>query len=413
MNPVAKLALLALAAPVALAAGVFPNYGYQPPSDWTQPTFVLSQNYPLAQPAKPVFPWEAIDFTVEPEKYMQAVIAYCFEGNLAADFKPLNNPVRPWLHAPWLHYGPNGREFVNGLTGERTSRPYELAAGQTQSYKNVAVGFYNDLGGYAIGRVWATPTAPAPAQAVFPEGSVSFKLLFTTAPASVVPMLAGSPEWVADVKRSSTAAAVLADKVRLLQIDIAVKDKRSLSGGWIFGTFHYDASVSAANPWLKLRALTLQWGNDPALTPAMQKAGTKPAQSWFNQQSPIWVYRQNPPAGSTPPNGFGWAGRANGPVDNPLSACMSCHATAQLPAASPMLPPANLSDPAKLRWFRNLDVGEAFDAGSQSLEFSLQLGVGIQNFQKANPSAVAAEALTLDKKAKPKRMAKEFIFSRQ
>lgn len=34
-------------------------------------------------------------------------------------------------------------------------------------------------------------------------------------------------------------------------------------------------------------------------------------------------------------------------------------------------------------WFRNLRVGEAFTSGSQSLDFSLQLGVGIQNHDGA------------------------------
>jgi len=33
-----------------------------------------------------------------------------------------------------------------------------------------------------------------------------------------------------------------------------------------------------------------------------------------------------------------------------------------------------------MRWFRNIKAGEPFDIGSQSLDFSLQLSVGIQNF---------------------------------
>ena len=46
-----------------------------------------------------------------------------------------------------------------------------------------------------------------------------------------------------------------------------------------------------------------------------------------------------------------------------------------------MVPPASLPEAEKLRWFRNLRVGEPFDAGSQSLDFSLQLSVGLQNFK--------------------------------
>jgi hypothetical protein len=46
-----------------------------------------------------------------------------------------------------------------------------------------------------------------------------------------------------------------------------------------------------------------------------------------------------------------------------------------------MTPQATLTDAQKLRWFRNIKAGEAFDTGSTSLDFSLQLGVGIQNLQ--------------------------------
>jgi hypothetical protein len=46
-----------------------------------------------------------------------------------------------------------------------------------------------------------------------------------------------------------------------------------------------------------------------------------------------------------------------------------------------MTPPVTLTDVQKLRWFRNSKPGESFDTGSTSLDFSLQLGVGIQNLQ--------------------------------
>jgi hypothetical protein len=416
MHSLLRAVFLSIFISVVSFAGVFPDFGYTPPADWTGSTFVLSQNYPASPSSPQVFPWESIDYTQNPIGYLNAVITYCYEGNLAADFKPEKNTIRTWFHAPWLHYGPNGREFVNGLTRERISRPYELSATQTQSWRNFAVGFYNAPGGYTLGTVWANPNAPKVSGVAFPEGTVSFKLLFTTAPVASVPMLAGSPEWAADIDRSSTAAAVLANKVRLLQIDIAVKDKRSNCGGWIFGTFHYDASIPAASPWLKLRPLTLQWGNDPKLTPAMFHAGTKPLESWVNPNSPLTIYRQNPPSGATPPNTFGWAGRGNGPVDNPVSACMSCHGTAQIPAAASMIPTASLPDSGKLHWFRNLAPHEAFSSGSESLDFSLQLGVGIQNFQAAHatgPASIQMKGAPVSSPAQDGQPAvKEHLFTR-
>lgn len=326
-------------------------------------------------------PWTTVDFSASPAAYLQAVLDYSFEGNVEVNFKPALNKKREWFHAPWLHYGPNGRDFVSGLTRERDSQRYELSALQTEKYRNFAVGFYNDLGGFTIGQVWRNPAQPDVSVARFPEGTVSFKLLFTTAPEESVSYLKGSPEWIADIDRLAKSTDVKKTKVRLLQIDVSVKDWRSNAGGWIFGTFHYDAQMPGNDPWKKLRPLCLVWGNDPLLTETSFKSGSRPTQSWVNPESPIIRYRENPPAGITPPNVMGYAGRGNGPVDNPVSSCLSCHMTAQIPATSPMTPPTS-NDQQVLRWFRNLPPGTPFDPASVSLDFSLQLGVGIQNFQR-------------------------------
>lgn len=368
--------------PLAGRAGSFPDFGYEPPAGWTGPRFELSQDYPALPPPPEAVPWKAIDFTTDPEGYLNAVRAYCLEGNLAVDFVVQNNAIRKWYHAPWLHWGNNGREFVHGLTRERTSRRFELAATQDRTFRNYAIGFYNARGAFTIGQVWADPAMPKTDEVAFLEDTVSFKLLFTTATAAKVPYLEGAPEWAADLNRSPDPDAIAQTKVRLLQVDIAVRDERSTEAGWVFGTFQYDAAQPGATPWERLRPVALMWGNDPALKESDFLAGARPAQSWINPAAPIVMYRSNPPMGLDPPRVLGWAGRANGPVDNPVSSCLSCHSTAQLPASSPMVPNAALTEPQKLRWFRNLAVGEAFDAGAKTLDFSLQLGVGIQNHQE-------------------------------
>lgn len=368
--------------------GTYPDYSYQPPTGWTDPKFVLSQDYPQTMPPDEAYPWATIDFKKHPQDYLKAVIKYCYEGNITAggnielDFVPQNNAVRKWYHAPWLHYGGNGREFVHGLTGERGSKPFELSATQSDpNYRNFAVGFYNDKGGYTIGKVWHDPSAPNTKVASFPEGTVTFKLLFTTAPTAIVTWLKGAPEWMADINRSSNVATIKGNKVRLLQIDIAVKDARSSCGGWIFGTFHYDKAVAGNRPWEKLRPLTLLWGDDPTLTETLAHSGTKPKESWVNSASPLVKYRKNATS-PLAPKVLGWAGRGNGPVDNPVSSCLSCHSTAQTPVQSKLLPETNSEEGAKLRWFRNLAPGESFDAGTDSLDFSQQLSFGVQNFKK-------------------------------
>lgn len=63
------IAFLAALAPLLAAAGTFPDFGYQPPSDWEGEVFLLSQNYPASLPAATAMPWEAIDYTTDPKGY--------------------------------------------------------------------------------------------------------------------------------------------------------------------------------------------------------------------------------------------------------------------------------------------------------------------------------------------------------
>jgi len=381
------LAHIVIVGALSAQAGVFPDCSYTPPADWNpaagDPVFALSQDYPTTDPSSSLEQaWKAIDFRQQPAAYMQAVIDYCFEGNVEVEFRGQDNVTRKWYHAPWLHPGTNGREFTHGLTVERLSRPRELAATQASGFRNFAVGLYNAGGGYTIGRVWADPKHPDASKAAFPEGTVAFKLLFTMATKDQVPYLDGAPEWIADTERSNDANQIRSNKVRLLQVDIAVKDNRSSEGGWVFGTFQFDKGVVAPNPWRQITPVTLMWGNDPTFTQADYDPahGHIPQESWINSSAAVVVYRSGLPQSSSAPHILGWAGRGNGPVDNPVSSCLSCHGVAEQPKANNMLPSGN-NDQAKLNWFRNLASLEPFDNDGHhtSLDFSLQLAVGIDN----------------------------------
>ena len=93
------------------------------------------------------------------------------------------------------------------------------------------------------------------------------------------------------------------------------------------------------------------------------------------------------PTADLPPTHLGWNGRLNGPVDNPMSSCISCHMTAEYPQVSQMNPTFDPSLNAKpgdavwMRWFSNLNGGTPFDATDPvdpsrkpgSTDFSLQL----------------------------------------
>lgn len=342
------------------------------PTNWRGVVFQLSQGYPKFLPLD-LQPWRSFDPRTQPGNYMRAVLQYFYEGqiknNYDLSFRPQSNSIRQWYHAPWQDFGMNGREFVHGLTRERTSEPFELHPNQQRYWQNYAVGLYNAAGGYTIGRVWKDSTMPDATKGVFPEGTVAAKLLFTTAPIREVPYLSGAPEWTAYVyanpnnPRPNLGDPRVLTKLRLLQIDIAVKDSRaSATSGWVFGTFVYGGGLAsrAGQGWGNVFPVGIMWGNDPAFTgPGVLK------ETLINSSVSMPHY--------------GWQGRLNGPVDNKISSCISCHSTAQDPPA-PMVPIPG----ADVRlWFRNIRTGESFDGKGQPLDYSLALSTGIANFKTA------------------------------
>ena len=367
-----SLALLVLMQ-TELALAQFPDARDSPPAGWTGQVFKLKQDYPQTLPPTGSRPWTSISFKTRPNDYMKAVLAYVLEGNKEADFIVQNNTVRGWYHAPWMHAGAAGREFVRGLTRERSSRPGELHPSQTGTFENWAVSVYNPRGGYTLGRVWKDPDSPNPAVAKFPVGAVSVKLIFTEAPVTQVPYLAGSVEWQADINRANNAG--LRPTLRLLQVDVAVRDSRAASTtGWVFGTFVYDGNSPGATPWDRLVPVGLIYGNDPTKVLTTRKL----VESKINADLQI-------------PQHLGFEKRLNGPVDNPRSSCLSCHSTAQIDTnlsrqSRDAIPPTNASLATLRLYFRNIKSGVPFDAGALSLDYSLQLQNGIANWAQANPS---------------------------
>ena len=346
----------------------FPDAHDSPSPGWNGLVFKLSQDFPSNPPSPGAQPWKQFDFKTQADQYLRAVLSYAMDGNVAVEWQGDKNAVRKWYHAPWLHATQNGREFVRGLTRERASRPGELHPQQTATVANYAVGLYNDVAGYTIGRVWRDHENPDAGASRFAEGAVSIKLLFTMASTAQVPYLVNSLEWDGHVAAAGSTVRSI-QKVRLLQVDVGIRDSRANAAtGWVFGTFAYDGTAPGATIWERLRPVGLMWGNDPALTPLAAQGGGKPAESVI----------LNPTIGGVGLR-LGWLGRLNGPVDNPISACLSCHGTAQhLPAA--MVPAASATDAQKMRWFRNVPAGQPFDSGQVSLDYSLQLAVGLRNF---------------------------------
>ena len=373
--PISIVLILTLLYPIAgyALARQYPDYSDQVPDDYTGKRFRLSQDYPSSIPSTSHRPWENIDFTKDPNRYLQIIRKYIYEGMREADWEVDRNNVRKWYHVPWMHVGQSPREFIHGMTRERTLNPGELGPKQTQRIQNWAVGFYNDYGGYTIGQVWKDPTNPDPTSARFPIGAVVAKVLFTAATPDQIPALEGTEEWQANINATiDKDSPKKIQTVRLLQMDFGVRDARANgTTGWVLGTFVYNKRAHGIDGWDKMVPVGLTWGNDPTITPTDIADGGALQETFLNPDAPDYAK-----------NRLGWAGRLNGPVDDPESACLSCHSTAQWRPQARMTPTG--TEQERLHWFRNLKSGQAFTAEEISLDYSLQLAISIRNFFNPN-----------------------------
>jgi hypothetical protein len=262
-------------------------------------------------------------------------------------------------------------------------KPRQLAS--TQAYpdgQTYAVAIFNEFGGYTIGKVWKDHEHPDPNRISFSPGTVICKLLFTDVPVEQVPWLDPPLQWQAYATDTFSSTNRRVRKLSLVQMDIMVRDPRS-PYGWVFGTFQYNGKLKKDNAWENLVPVGLQWGNDPSITD--DNSNPQPVKTRRNPKLKETVINESDE--ELPPTHLGWNSRLNGPVDNPMSSCMSSHSTAQAPAKSPILPIMLQPKPAPgsdkwMRWFRNIGCGKRFDEDkpTSSTDFSLQLALSLQNF---------------------------------
>jgi hypothetical protein len=387
-------------------------------------TQIVGWNPPAPATTVAAAPWLAFDFHVPAQRlaYLDALKNYALLGMPEVDFVAQNNTQRRWFHVPMMHTSPfTRREPYRGTTKERALQASDHAwitpGNQLQSF---AIGYYNFLGSYTIGQVFGdpNPSLSDPSKAAFIDGAFVFKLIFAEHdPAKIVAAsnpLVGSPEWQVQDVQSPSAPLV---NVRLIQLDVAVKDPRAAQTGWVFATYVYDKSLTAEPvPWRRLTAVGLQWGNDPDVTgPAV---GTLD-ETWINTAALPMVFQ----------NKLGRDGRLNGPVDNAASSCLSCHSTAQVVSgATPvsafrgvrLVPPGACSNTQDMTWFRNLSSGTAFGVTNNSgggctlvspqpaspplhdMDYSLQLADGLESaLFYGNPNPCQAMAMELRMAAAP------------
>lgn len=358
-----------------------------------QPSFAFPRTPPNPNDAKP---WLAIDPAQKPGDYANAVLNYFMEGQNTKTWRVQDNAVRKWYHMPWMHAGTLGREVIHGLTRERNADPGSLAPTQRKCPQTWSIGFFNPPAGHQLWKIWNDGnSAPDFSAASMPDGAVVVKLLFSQADPTEIPYLKGSPSLAANVATppgGGTGCVSLKEthrakgSVRLVQVDFAVKDSsHAPKTNWVFGTFAYRNEAPGTDPWKKLVPVGVTWGNDSDLTDALAAGGQKPVESIVLNK---FAFTRD----------FGRGGRMNGPLDNSVSSCMSCHQTAQKPNSAQLAPfDTDKWDKAKC-YFRDLST-EAFgkqptatacgdNAGMQSLDFSLQLQVGWRNWNEAHPTGL-------------------------
>ncbi|HEX8165194.1 MAG TPA: hypothetical protein VF601_05330 [Beijerinckiaceae bacterium] len=448
--PVLLAAMLAMGASAALAQGgndpaalAFRDTVDKLPPNPPPRRFRLSRDYPAQPPAAcPECTWlnVKVDFTPQfppPQltwsgpwaDYMNRILAYMRQGQDPqfrdeVGFQVAVNGRTRWFNVPWMAYDPTaGREFLHGTTNERTAhlsdfingkgqpkRGVSFPAGTTQDcqtqyphgFETWAVGYYNEWGGYALGKaipkngrpkVVSYLGSPMPDGLPFPANTVVVKFLTTNAPPDCVPYLRGSPEWrvnrhAVDPKTKAYLCRREVQVSRMIQVDVAVVDPRSPTR-WVYGTFGYDGTRPGATFWDRLVPLGLQWGSDPWTFPAVPQSESVAAQQTvLNPDIKIFEH-------------FGCNKRLAGPVDNKESSCVSCHASAfSAPngAVSTMgsnVPPsfgfAGMCQQYSLdnaSYFQNVQAPQSFPGGrfpeAVPLDTSLQLEVAFGQYGQFN-----------------------------
>lgn len=427
----------------------FRNAATAPPQNPDTPVFQLSRNYPH-QPPHPLSekcpesecPWLYVNVNFTPEfprdkrdvkspkwhgenwdVYLATILKYVRQGqtddlNNKDGWRIDVNHRTRWFNVPWMAYDPTaGREYVHGTTNERTAQLSELIgpvhsphahtviAGESEEckakypygFESWSVGFYNEYGGYALGR--AIPSTgvpqmseymgvPMPAGLPFPEGTVVVKVLTSSVPPECVTYLKGAPAWQVDRHKYSESKGYQCDREvqisHVVQMDVAVADSRSPIG-WVYGTFAYDGDLPGNTFWDHLVPLGLQWGSDPWSFPAVPRGASLPLQqSVINTDVQTFQH-------------LGCMDRLAGPVDNPQSSCTSCHASAYgvgrgaLNKMGTNVPPsfgfAGMCEEFSqdnANYFQNQSAPQGFPGGlfptAASLDTSLQLAVAFTQF---------------------------------
>ena len=182
-----------------------------------------------------------------------------------------------------------------------------------------------------------------------------------------------------------------------MQLDVSVKDDRSPTG-WLYGTFTHNAAAGGApEDWVsRLVPVGLMWGDDSHDTTMLNindQYNPSLKQSMINQEL-LQANNPNRTANAAFVTHLGQGGRMNGPVDNPISSCMSCHGRAAIDEDGDLASIANFSTPSYTladfeEYFSEVPCGiqtikqpqnDGTMKSYQTLDFSFQVANGLRNY---------------------------------
>ena len=296
-------------------------------------------------------PWRKAKSDITTEKgardFTLLLQKYAYEGMLDQKgsneeiFNAFKSEKHYWCNMPWLNQTPKDREGIHGMTPELSLRSTEHIYPDAPNgdangrWTDWGVAYYNTQGCEAINRVFGSENAPLATpnweearKPGFKDGSMVFKILFTSANFASAK---DAFSWSGNVKPQDKSPGRVVHKLRHIQMDIAVRDSalrdpnypksnkgvRPEHNDWVFMTYYYDPTYELpADAPAEVKEF---WAKIPASLDGFKKMRPQGIQTGFDV----------PGTGDT----INFAGaktngldqRLNGPADNGKSSCIGCH----------------------------------------------------------------------------------------
>ena len=405
-------------------------------SVYSGPLFQLRHDYPRTLPPKVAFPWKKVTNNgritqANAMAYVLALKDYVAKDmrTLLFDYPQWNPKTEKWWESIWLG---TERDPIRGMY-VGSGFPAGTLTGQKLDLTTYVLTMYDERAAKTLGDIWGT-TANSAMHPVFKnsttqyaDGSVIIKFSFVSSCGSDWAPMTGTTAWqlyaplntsngsgnsttstCKDNGSNGNSSTPVLTNVYFMQFDIIVKDYAAApQTGWVFSTLVYDKNAPGKDVWDKMVPLGATWGGNPDVINTSDSALTPPvavdqrlSQNWINMKAPEY---------STVT--LGWDGRLSGPNDGAVvtpawtgnhyypkglatAGCLACHASAQYPMTSFLLPtttkppqtvqPPLSSDPSAaalvltepgsalwMRWFQSnagtKPMGPATKSGSQPM----------------------------------------------